>query len=180
MIGWFESVWLYHFSCHSFCGNAMHCWCIWILCRFWYFLYGWFQMAYIFSFVECDMLIGVIWHENIYRCFPFYVVYAIYNVYVGILPFCWILITDEICCMSFNCMGFGLDWNDTIMSPWCFESWLDNPYSFLLFTVSSVNEKSAILLYVAVLFLIPGIWEGKFFSGYQFQIVVLCLVVCNI
>ena len=49
------------------------------------------------------------------------------------------------------------------MSGWYFESWLDNPYSCLLFTVSSISEKSAVLLDEAVLFLIPGIWQGKFF-----------------
>ena len=137
-------------------------------------------MSYIFSFVECGMLIGVIWQENIHRCFSFNVVYAIYDVSVGIFPLCWILIVDEVCYMSFECMAFDLDWNDAIVSGWCFESWLDNPNSCLLFTVSGVGENSAILLYVTVLFLIPEIWQTQFFSGYQFQIVLLCLVICHI
>ena len=146
-----------------FQSNTMHCWYIWICLRLWYFLYGWFQMSYIFSFVEHDVLIGVIWHKNIHICFSFNVVYAIYKVYVGIFPLCWILIADEVCHMSFDCMAFDLDWNDAIVSGWYFESWLDNPNSCLLFTVSSIGEKSAVLLYVTVLFLIPGIWQGKFF-----------------
>ena len=119
---------------------------------------------------------NLIWQYS--QMFPFYVVYAIYNVYIRILPFCWILIADEIWCTSFNCMAFDLDQNEVIMSGWYFESWLHDPYSWLLFTISSVSEKSAILLYWAVLLLIPGIWQGKFFSGYQLQMVVLCLVVC--
>ena len=101
------------------------------------------------------------------------------NVYVMILPLCWILIADEVCHMSFDCMAFDLDWNDVIVLGWYFESWLDNPYSCLLFTVYSVGEKSSVLLYVTVLFLIPGIWQG-IFSGHHFQIVFLCLVVCHI
>ena len=48
--------------------------------------------------------------------FSFDVVYAIYNIYIGILSFCWILIADEIYHMSFNCMAFGLDWDDAVMS----------------------------------------------------------------
>ena len=179
MMGWFESVQVYLFCHHSFCGNTEHCWCIWICWRLWYFLYGWFQMSYIFSFVECNVLIGVIWHKNIHRCFSFNVVYAIHNVYVGIFPLCWILIADEVCHMSFDCMAFDLDWNDAIMSWWYFESLPANPNSCLLLTIYSVGEKSAILLYVTVPFLIPGIWQG-YFSGYQFQIVFPCLVVCHI
>ena len=73
------------------------------------------------------------------------------------------LVADKMCHMSFNCVAFDFDWNDVIMSRWYFESWCDNSYSCLLFTVSSKSEKSAILLYVADLFLIPGIWQGKFF-----------------
>ena len=160
MTGWFESVWLYLFCCHSFSGNTLPCWCIIIFCKLWYFLYGWFQTAYVFSFVECDKLIGIIWHKNMFSLLCYY---AIYNVYNGILPFCWILITDKICCMSFNHVSFDLDWNDTIMSRCYFESWLNNSYSCLLFTVSSVSEKSSVLPYVAVLFLIQDIWQGNFF-----------------
>ena len=137
-------------------------------------------MSHIFSFVECDVLIGVMWHKNIHRCFSFNVVDAIDNVYVGILLFCWILIADEICHVSFNCVTFDLDWNNAIVSGWHLESCLDNPNSCLLFTVSDDGEKSTILLYVTVLFLIPGIWQGKFFSGYEYQIVFLCMVVCCI
>ena len=59
--------------------------------------------------------------------------------------------------MYFNCMSFDLDWNDAIVSGWYFESWLDNPNSCLLFTVSSASKKST------VLFLIPGIWQEFFF-----------------
>ena len=46
----------------------------------------------------------------------FDVVNAIYNIYIGILSFCGILITDEICCMSCDCVTFDLDWCDAIMS----------------------------------------------------------------
>ena len=119
-------------------------------------------MAYVFSFVECDMFIYVLLTWEYSQMFSFYVVYAIYDVDIGILPFCWILIADKICHMSFNCVSFDVDWDDAIMSRTYFESWLDNSYSCLLFTVLSLSEKSAILLYVAVLFLILGIW-GWFF-----------------
>ena len=37
------------------------------------------------------------------------------------------------------------------------------PIVVFRFTVSSINEKSVILLYAAVLFLILGIWKGNFF-----------------
>ena len=147
--------------------------------RLWYFIYRWFQMSFIFSCVECNVLIGEIWHKNICRCFCFNVVHAIYNVYVGIFPLCWILIADDVCCISIDCMAFDLDWNDAIVSGQYFDSWPDNPSSHLLFTISRVGEKSAVLPYVTVLFLIPGIWQG-FISRYQFQIVFLCLVVCHI
>ena len=52
------------------------------------------------------------------------------------------------------------------MMPLCLGDILrvdDNSYCCLLFTVLSISEKCAILLYVAVLFLIPGIWQEKFF-----------------
>ena len=145
-----------------------------------YFFHGWFQMAYIFSFVESDMFIGVIWYQNIHRCFSFDVAYAIYDVDIWILSFCWILISDKICHMSFNCMSFDFDWDDPIMSRRYFESWHDNSYF-----CSSVHRfyckwQIYCLFYVKVLFLIPGIWQGTFSSGYQFQIVSLCLVACCI
>ena len=180
MTGWFESVWLYIFCCHSFSCNTMHYQCIWISISLWYFLYDWFQVALVFSFAECDMFIGLIWHENIHRCFSLYAVYIIYNVDVGILPFCWMLIADKTCHMPLNCVSFDVDWDDVIMSRRYLKSCLNNSYSCLLFTVSSISEKSAILLYVTVLFLMPGILQGNFFSGYQFQIVFLCLVICHI
>ena len=162
MTRWFESIQFDLFCPHSFCGNTLCCWFIWICWRLWYFIYGWFQMSYIFSFIECDVLIGVIWHKNIHGCFSFNIVYAIYND-VGIFSLCWILIADEVCCMSFDCMTFNLDWNNAIVSGWYCEGWLDNPNSCLLFTVSGVGEKSAILLYVTVPFLFPGILQGNFF-----------------
>ena len=90
------------------------------------------------------------------------------------------MLDDEVCHIVFDCMAFDLDWNDAHVPGGYFESWLDNPNSCLLFTVSGVGEKSAILLYVTVLFLIPCIWQGTFFSGYWFQIVFPCLVICHI
>ena len=95
--------------------------------------------------------------------FSFDVVYAIHNIYIWILSFCWVFIADKICHMSLNCMTFDLDWDNTIMLWWYLESWLDNSYGCLLFTVSSICEKSAIFLFVAVLLLIPGIWQGNVF-----------------
>ena len=108
MMGWFESIQFNLFCHHCFHGNTVHCLCIRICWRLWYFLYALFQMSCVFSSVECDVLIGVIWCENIHRCFSFNVVYAIYNVYVGIFPLCWILIADEVCCMSFDSVAFDL------------------------------------------------------------------------
>ena len=72
-----------------------------------------------------------------------------------------------------------LEWCHCIWVVFYFESWLSNSRSCLLFTVSSVGEKSVFLLYVTVLFLIPGIW-WEISSEYQFQIVFPCLVVCHI
>ena len=56
---------------------------------------------------------------------------------LGSFPFVesWSLI--KICNMSFNCVSFHLDWNDTIRSRWYFESWLDTSYICILFIVSS-------------------------------------------
>ena len=92
---------------------------------------------------------------------------------------CLLVLFDKVCHMSCNYMFFDFDWDNTIMSRRYFESWLDNAYYHLLFTVLSISEEPAILLYVAVLFLIPVILPGKHFV-YQFQIVFLCLVACNI
>ena len=168
MMGWFESIQFNLFCHHCFHGNTVHCLCIRICWRLWYFLYALFQMSCVFSSVECDVLIGVIWCENIHRCFSFNVVYAIYNVYVGIFPLCWILIADEVCHMPFDSVAFDLDWNDAIVSGWDFEGCLDNPNSWC--TVSGCNSS----------FPYPRYMMGKIFSGYQFQIVFPCLVVCCI
>ena len=93
--------------------------------------------------LKCDMLIGVIWHENIHWCFSFDVIYAICNIYIGILSFCWVMINDEN--MSFNCVSFDLDQDDAIMSRWYFESWLDNSYCCLLvLSFKYISEKSDI------------------------------------
>ena len=45
--------------------------------------------------------------------FSFGVVHAIYNIHIGILSFCGIIITDEICHMAFDCVTLYLD----IMTP---------------------------------------------------------------
>ena len=122
------------------------------------------------------------WCNLTWECsqmFLFDVVYAIYNIYIGILSFSWVMIVDEICHMPFNCVSFDLDWDDTIMSRWYFERWLDNSYCCLLFTVLSICEKSATLLYVAISFLSHA-YDREFFSGYQFQTVFLCLVASSI
>ena len=54
-------------------------------------------------------------------CFAFDVVNAIYNIYIEILSFYGILITDKICHISFDCVTFDLDWYDTMMSRRYFE-----------------------------------------------------------
>ena len=41
---------------------------------------------------------------------------VIYNVYIGILSFCGILIADEVCSMSCDCVTFDIDGYDAIMS----------------------------------------------------------------
>ena len=64
---------------------------------------------------------------------------AIYNVYIGILSFCGIVITDEICHMSFNCVAFDLDWYDAIMS---------RRYLRVDFTMPIVVFSSQFLVYV--------------------------------
>ena len=107
--------------------------------------------------------IGIIWHKNIDRCFSFHVVNAIYNVYIGILSFCGVVIIDEICCMSFDCVAFYLDWYNAIMSRKFFVSWFDNFYCCLLFTVSGMCEKSAILLYIAIVSLSQALDSENFF-----------------
>ena len=47
-----------------------------------------------------DMFVAVIWYQNVDRCFAFNAVSAIYNVYIGILSYCWFVITNETCHMS--------------------------------------------------------------------------------
>ena len=74
----------------------------------------------------------------------------------------WLLIKYATCPLIFN-------WDDTILSRRYFESWFDNSYCCLLFTISSVSEKSTIILYVTVPFLIQGIWQGKFFLDINFK-----------
>ena len=74
---------------------------------------------------------------------------AIYNVYIGILSFYWILITDEVCSMSCDWVTFDLDGYNAIISGRYPEHWFNNSYCHLLFTVSGVCEKFSILLYVA-------------------------------
>ena len=44
-------------------------------------------MSYIFPFVEGDVFVGVVWNENINMVFPFDVMDAINDVYVGVFPF---------------------------------------------------------------------------------------------
>ena len=79
--------------CHySFCGNTMHCWQFWIHWSLWYFI--------IFSFDECNVLIGVIWHENIHRYFfPVMLWMPLIMFMLGSFPFLesWSLMKYAIC-----------------------------------------------------------------------------------
>ena len=52
-----------------------------------YFFYRGFQMPYIFSFVESDVFVGVVWDKYIDICFPFEVMDSIDEVYIRIFPF---------------------------------------------------------------------------------------------
>ena len=159
---WLKSLWFDLFCHHSLGCNTVCGMGIWISSKVWILFffnvfYGWFQVSYIFSFVKCNVFAGIVWYQNLGRCFAFNVVNAIYNVYIGILTFCWILIPDEACSMSCYCVTFDLNGYDAIMSRRYFECWFNNFYCCLLFTVPGVCEKSAILFYVAILFLIPSI-----------------------
>ena len=93
-----------------------------------------------FSFVKCDVFVCVVWYQNIDRCFAFKAVNAIYNVYIGILSFCWILIANEVCSMSCDWVTCDLDGYDTIMSGRYLEHWFNNSFCCLLSTVSDVCE----------------------------------------
>ena len=75
-------------------------------------------MSNLSFFFECNVLIGVIWHETTHKCFSFNVMDAIDNVYVRIFPFLGILISYEVYHTSFNFMSFDLDWNNAIVSGW--------------------------------------------------------------
>ena len=99
-----------------------------------------------------------------YWCFAFDVVNAIYNIYMS-FPF-----VESGLLMSCDCVTFDLGGYDAIMSRRYFESWFNISYCCLLFTVCSVCEKSAILLYVAILFLSQAYDSENFF----------CISVANI
>ena len=114
-------------------------------------------MSHIFPFVEGDVFVGVVWDENINIYFSFGVMNSISDMYVGVLPFFGVLITDEVGCMPLNCMFFDLDLYDTIVSGWYPKGWFHNSNICLLFTISGVGKNSTFLLYVAILFLVPDI-----------------------
>ena len=61
-----------------------------------------------------------------------------YNVYFGILSFCGILFADDVCHMSCDFVTLDLDGYNAIMSRRYLESWFNNSYCCILFTVYSV------------------------------------------
>ena len=87
---------------------------------------------------------------------------SINDVHVWVFPFSWFLITDEVGHMSLNCMSFDLDRYDTIVFGWYLKGWFYTSNIYLLFTVSGVGKKFTLLLYVAILFFVPGIGQGEF------------------
>ena len=123
----------------------------------WHILYRQFQMSYMFPFVEGDVFVGVVWDEITSLCFSFDVMNSTNNVYVGLLPFFWVLIANEVGCMSLNFMSFDLHRYDTILSGQYLKDWFQNSDICLLFTVSSVGKESTFILYVEVIFSVPGV-----------------------
>ena len=125
---WFKCVWLQLFWHHSLHCNTACCIGLWTFMRMWIFFFmNVFQVSYIFLFVKCDVFVAIIWYQNIDRWSSLNVVYAIHNVYVGILPFCWFLIANETCCLSCDWVAFDFNWYDTIMSGRYLKCWLTIP-----------------------------------------------------
>ena len=108
-------------------------------------------MSYIFSLVKCHMFAAIIWYQNIDRCFAFNIVNAIHNVYVGILSFCWFVITNKACCKACDGVTFHFDGYNAIMYGRYLKHWFINSYCHIL----GICEKSVILLYVTILLFCP-------------------------
>ena len=119
-------------------------------------------MSYIFPFVEGDVFGHVVWDENINICFSFVVMYSVNDMYAGVLPFFGVLITDEVGCVSLKYMSFDLGRNNAIVSGWYPKGWFHNSNICLRFTVFDVSKESTLLLYVAILFSVPGLGQGEF------------------
>ena len=106
-----------------------------------------------------------------------------YNIYIGILSFCGILVADEICHMSCDCVTFYLDWHyATGTMPLC----LGGIFRVDLM-IPIVDFCSQFLVYVRNLlsfvcsnpFPCPRHRIVKISSVNQFQISFQCLVVCH-
>ena len=70
----------------------------------------------VFSFVKCEVFIGVIRDKYVNRCLTFDLVNAINYVNVWILSFGSTVICKEVCHMCFDNGSTYLDWNHTIVS----------------------------------------------------------------
>ena len=90
------------------------------------------------SFVKFNVFVCVIRYQNIDRCFPFYVMNAVNNVYVLVSSFCGIFIIDNISHMCFNCLTCDFNWHNIIVSQWDLKGQLNNAYCSLLLTISCI------------------------------------------
>ena len=130
-------------------------------------------MSYLFPFVEGDVFVGVVWDKDIDICSSFDVMNSINDVYVGVFPFCGVLITDKVGHMAVNCMSLYLHRYDAIVSGQYLKGWFHNSNICPLFTVSSVGKKSTFPLNIAVLFWVPSIGYCKFLTSMPNSISVL-------
>ena len=103
--------------------------------------YGGFEASCVFSFVKFNVFVCVIRHQNIDRCFPFYVLDAIDYVCIWVSSFCGVLISEKVSQMFLNCLTCDLNWCNTIVSRWYFECQFNNTYCCLLFTVSWICKE---------------------------------------
>ena len=91
VVRWMEGVWLYLF-CHHILKSDPICWvCIWLTLGMYSIshtiLYGRFKASCVFTFVEFNVFVCVIRHQNVDRCFPFYVMDAVDDVYIWVPSF---------------------------------------------------------------------------------------------
>ena len=87
------------FPLSFFSGNAMHSWCIWAFYSVRYFIYGQFQMAYVFSFVKMQYVLVQFDTRMFTDVFPLLLCMPFMMLIFGSFPFVesWSLIKYVIC-----------------------------------------------------------------------------------